>query len=191
MIDIKEILYTFAALFAIIDVTGSIPIVINIKHHGMAVKPMQISVICFLVMALFLIGGEKFLSGANIDMHGFAVAGAIILLVYAFEMTLGVHIIKNDECPQGTSAIIPLVFPLYAGAGALTTVIAMRTEYAMVNILIAVALNTAIIYFFLKYIDKLEKIIGPQVIYIITKILGIVLLAMASKMFVTNLQALL
>lgn len=190
MISIREILYTFAVLFAIIDVTGAIPIVINVKHQGLAVKPLQIALISFLVLTAFLIGGEQLLAAAHIDIHGFALAGAIILLVYALEMTLGVHIMNNEDCPKGASAIIPLVFPLIAGAGALTTVIAMRTEYAMINILIAIFLNMVIVYFVFKYIDRLEKIIGPQAIYIITKILGIVLLAMSSRMFVENLKAL-
>ena len=190
MISIHEILYTFAVLFAIIDVTGAIPIVINIKHQGMTIKPFQIALTSFAVLAVFLIGGEQLLSAAKIDIHGFALAGAIILLVYALEMTLGVHIMNNTDCPQGASAVIPLVFPLIAGAGAMTSVIAMRTEYAMINILIAIFLNMVVVFFVLKYIDKLEKIIGPQAIYVITKVLGIVLLATASRMFVENLKAL-
>lgn len=189
-ISIKEILQAFTVLFAIIDVTGSIPIVIKLKHQGMSIKPLQISLITFAVMVAFLIGGEQLLAAINVDLHAFALAGAFILLVYGIEMTLGVHIMRNDDCPEGTSAIIPLVFPLFAGAGALTTLISMRTTFAAVNIIIAVFLNIVLIYLMLKYIHTIERIIGPSAIYIITKLLGIVLLAVASKMFVDNLQAL-
>lgn len=189
-ISLKEIFSTFAVLYAIIDVTGAIPIVINIKHQGMAVKPLQISALTFAVMLAFLFGGERLLSAINVDLHAFALAGAFILLVYGIEMTLGVHIMKNDDCPEGTSAVIPLVFPLFAGAGALTTIISIRAEFAAINVIIAIILNVLIIYFVLKYIDKIEKIIGPQIIYIITKLLGIILLAMASRMFIVNLHAL-
>lgn len=189
-ISFKEIFSAFTVLFAIIDVTGAIPIIINIKHQGMAIKPLQISSITFAVMVAFLLGGESLLAAVNVDLHAFALAGAFILLIYGIEMTLGVHIMKNDDCPEGTSAVIPLVFPLFAGAGALTTIISIRAELAAINIILAILLNIIIIYIVLKYIDKIERVIGPQIIYIITKLLGIILLAVASRMFLVNLTAL-
>ena len=187
--NLSEIFSAFMVLFAIIDVTGSIPIVINLKHKGMAVKPFQVAGLSFLVMTVFLIGGEKVLDAIGVDLHAFALAGAFILLIYGIEMTLGVQIMKNDDCPKGTSAIIPLVFPLIAGAGCLTTIISMRAEMSMINVLIAILLNMIIVAFVYKYVDKIEKVLGPSAIYIITKILGIILLAMASRMFLVNLKA--
>ena len=187
--NLSEIFSAFMVLFAIIDVTGSIPIVINLKHKGMAVKPFQVAGLSFLVMTVFLIGGEKVLDAIGVDLHAFALAGAFILLIYGIEMTLGVQIMKNDDCPKGTSAIIPLVFPLIAGAGCLTTIISMRAEMAMINVLIAILLNMIIVALVYKYVDKIEKVLGPSAIYIITKILGIILLAMASRMFLVNLKA--
>jgi len=189
-LSLNEIFSAFTVLLAIIDITGAIPIVINLKHKGMVVKPFQVSFLSLLIMAAFLIGGERVLSAINVDIHAFALAGAFILLVYGIEMTLGVQIMKNDDCPKGTSAIIPLVFPLIAGAGALTTIISMRAEFAMMNVLIAIFLNMVLVFLVLKYIDKIEKMIGPSAIYIITKIFGIILLAMASRMFLVNLHAL-
>jgi len=188
--NLSEIFSAFTVLLAIIDITGAIPIIINLKRSGMAVKPLQVSLISFLIMAAFLIGGERILDAINVDIHAFALTGAFILLVYGIEMTLGVKIMKNDDCPKGTSAIIPLVFPLIAGAGALTTIISMRAEFEMVNVLVAILMNMILVFLVLKYIDKIEKIVGPSAIYILTKIFGIILLAMAARMFLVNLHAL-
>ena len=188
--NLSEIFSAFMVLFAIIDVTGSIPIVINLKHKGMTVRPFQVAGISFLVMAAFLIGGEKILDGIGVDIHAFALAGAFILLIYGIEMTLGVQIMKNDDCPKGTSAIIPLVFPLIAGAGCLTAIISMRAEMAMINVLAAIFLNMVVVATVYRHVDKIEKVLGPSGIYVITKILGIILLAMASRMFLVNLKAL-
>lgn len=187
--NLKEILSAFMILLAIIDVTGSIPIVIDLKRKGNIINPLKVAVISFLVMVVFLVGGEGLLALFSVDVHAFAVAGALILFVYGIEMTLGVQIMKNDS-PDGSATIVPLVFPLIAGAGALTTLISMRAEYASVNIVSAIFLNMVLVYVVFKYVDKLEKFMGPNTIYILRKIFGIILLAVSIRMFSVNIATL-
>lgn len=187
--NLKEIFSAFMILLAIIDVTGSIPIVIDLKRKGNIINPLKVAVISFLVMVVFLVGGEGLLALFSVDVHAFAVAGALILFVYGIEMTLGVQIMKNDS-PDGSATIVPLVFPLIAGAGALTTLISMRAEYASVNIVSAIFLNMVLVYVVFKYVDKLEKFMGPNTIYILRKIFGIILLAVSIRMFSVNIATL-
>lgn len=187
--NLKEIFSAFMILLAIIDVTGSIPIVIDLKRKGNIINPLKVAVISFIVMVVFLVGGEGLLALFNVDVHAFAVAGALILFVYGIEMTLGVQIMKNDS-PDGSATIVPLVFPLIAGAGALTTLISMRAEYDSVNIISAIFLNMVLVYIVFKYVDKLDKFMGPNTIYILRKIFGIILLAVSIRMFSVNIATL-
>ena len=177
-------------LLAIIDVTGAIPIVIDLKRKGNKINPMKVAVISFIVMLVFLIGGEGLLALFSVDVHAFAVAGALILFVYGIEMTLGVEIMKNDS-PDGSATIVPLVFPLIAGAGVLTTLISMRAEYEFSNIVVAIFLNMILVYVVFRYVEKLEKIMGPTTIYVLRKVFGIILLAVSIRMFTVNIATLL
>lgn len=184
--NLKEIFSAFMVLMAIIDPFGSIPVVIDLKSKGNIINPLKVSLISTLVMLVFLIGGEGILAIFSVDVHAFAVAGALILLVYAIEMTLGVQIMKNDS-PDGSATIVPLVFPLIAGAGVITTLISMRAEYQMVNIVMAVILNMILVFFILKYVERLQKHMGPNTLYILRKVFGIILLAISTRMLSVNL----
>ena len=184
--NIIEIFSAFIVLFAIIDITGSLPIIIDLKAKGAKISPFKVSAISFVILVAFLFAGEALLSLFGVDVHSFAVAGAIIIFIYGMEMTLGVEIMKNDG-PASAANVVPIIFPLIAGAGVLTTLISMRAEYAMENIIVAIALNMVVVFFVLKYVDWVERVLGPTVIYILRKIFGIILLAMAVKLFTANL----
>ena len=184
--NVKEIISAFIVLFAIIDITGSLPIVIGLKEKGAKIVPLKVALISFVILVAFLFAGEGLLSLFGVDIHSFAVAGAIIIFIYGMEMTLGVEIMKNDG-PASAANVVPIIFPLIAGAGVLTTLISMRAEYAMENIIVAIALNMVVVFFVLKYVGWVERKLGPTVIYILRKIFGIILLAMAVKLFTANI----
>ena len=135
-------------------------------------------------------GGEGLLSIFNVDIHAFAVAGALILFIYGLEMTFGLHIANDNDGPKEAASIVPLVFPLIAGAGSLTTLVSMRAEFRQENIIVAVFLNMVIAFFVLKYLDKFEKIVGPSLIYVLRKIFGVILLAISIKLFASNVATL-
>ena len=182
----KEIISAFIVLFAIIDITGSIPIIIDLRSKGAKISPLRVSLISFVILVAFLFAGEGLLSLFGVEINSFAVAGSIVIFIYGMEMILGREIINNDG-PASAANAVPIIFPLIAGAGVLTTLISMRAEYAMQNIIVAIALNMVVVYFMLKYVDWVERVLGPTVIYILRKIFGIILLAMAVKLFTANL----
>lgn len=186
MFDLKEIISAFIVLFAIIDITGSIPIILGLRSKGAQITPMRVSLISCVILIAFLFAGEGLLSLFGVDVHSFAVAGAIIIFIYGMEMTINVEIIKNDG-PASAANVVPIIFPLIAGAGVLTTLISMRAEYAVQNIIVAIVLNMVVVFFALKYLEKVEQLLGPNVIYILRKIFGIILLAMAVKLFTANI----
>jgi len=184
----KEIISAFIVLFAIIDITGSIPIIIDLRGKGAKISPLRVSLISFVILVAFLYAGEGLLSLFGVEINSFAVAGAIIIFIYGMEMILGREIINNDG-PASAANAVPIIFPLIAGAGVLTTLISMRAEYAIQNIIVAIALNMVVVYFVLKYVDWVERVLGPTVIYILRKIFGIILIAIAVKLFTTNLAS--
>lgn len=185
-IDFKEILTAFLVMFAVIDITGSIPIILDMRQKGSKIRSGQIALISFILFVVFLFLGESLLKFFNVDIPSFAVAGAVILLALAIEMSFNITIFKNDSPTEG-SVIVPLVFPLIAGAGALTTSLSLRAECATVNIIIAIALNMVVVWLVLRYIVWVEKLIGKNGIYIVRKVFGVVLLAMSVKLIVSNL----
>lgn len=188
MISFTEILGSFLVLFAIIDITGSIPIFLSLKQSGNKFVPWQAALISLLLMVLFFYMGDALLKLFGVDIQSFAVAGSIVLFIMAFEMILGVEIFKTDS-GAGGSTVVPIAFPLIAGPGALTTIISLRAEYADLNILIALLLNIVIDFLVLKYIDKLERILGATLISILRKFFGVILLAIGVKLLTTNLGA--
>ncbi len=186
--SLNEITSCFMVLFAIIDVIGSIPIIVNIKNRVGYIQARKTSlVVCFLLIS-FLFVGEKLLKIIGIDVYSFAVAGAFVLFVIALEMILGIEINKMDE-PRSAS-IVPLAFPLIAGAGSLTAVLALKAEYHTENIIIAIILNTLVVYLVLKYCGKLEQILGPGFISVMKKVFGVILLAISIKLFTANIASL-
>jgi multiple antibiotic resistance protein len=188
--NLKEILSAFVVLFAIIDITGSIPVIVDLRQRKGKIEAGKVSLISFLTMVIFLIGGEAILNLFGVNVSSFAVAGSIVIFVLAAEMIFDVRIFK-DESPSEASYIVPLVFPLIAGAGAFTTLLSLRAEYSILNIIIAVALNMMVVYGVLKATDKIERFLGKGTIYILRKFFGIILLAIAVKLFTSNLDPLL
>ncbi len=188
--SIQEILTTFLVLFSVIDITGSIPIIININNCGKKVKAEKAALLSLIILIVFLFAGEALLRLFNTDIASFAVAGSLILFALAVEMLLDVEIFRYDN-PKGDTTIVPVVFPLIAGAGTLTTTLSLRAEYHIINIIAAIVINIVLVYFVLKKVNFVEKIIGKGGIYILKKFFGIILLAMSVKLFISNLNILL
>jgi len=190
-LNFKEIFTAFMILFAVIDIVGNIPIIIDLRKKAGHIQSEKASLIALAIMILFLFLGKSILSLIGIDVHSFAVAGAFILFFIALEMILGITLYKDDEGDAMTASVFPLAFPLIAGPGSLTTLLSLRSEFQIKNIIIAVVLNVILIYLVLKTSVKIEKIIGNNGIKIIRKIFGVILLAIAVKLFATNIQDLL
>lgn len=187
--SIQEIASCFMVLFAIIDIFGSVPVIVSIKSKVGYLQAKKTTLVACAIMISFLFVGDKLLKLIGIDVYSFAVAGALVLFVIALEMILGIEINKIDE-PHSAS-IIPLAFPLIAGAGALTAVLALKAEYHTENIIIAIFLNMVVVYLVLRYSGKLEQILGQGVISIMKKVFGIILLAISIKLFTANITSLL
>lgn len=185
-----QIASAFMVLFAIIDILGSIPIILNLKRKSKEVHAFRASAIALSILVLFLFSGEWILKLFHVDIQSFAVAGSLIIFIFALEMILDVEIFHNQG-PEGSSSIVPLAFPLIAGPGSFTTLLSLRAEYAMENILVALGLNLLFVYVVLRSTSRIEKIIGEGGIYIIRKFFGIILLAIAVKLFTTNIGRLL
>ncbi len=186
MISLVEIFSTFLVMFAIIDITGSIPIFISMRDQGKSIKPLQATTVALLLFVAFYYLGDALLRLFSIDSASFAVAGALVLFILALEMVLGREIIKNDTCTSGAS-IVPVAFPLIAGPGAITALISLRAEYATVNILIGLLLNIILDYFVIRFLDKIANRLGADIIYVLRKFFGVILLAMSVKLFAGNL----
>ncbi|MBP1675579.1 MAG: multiple antibiotic resistance (MarC)-related protein [Bacteroidetes bacterium] len=185
-----QITSAFMVLFAIIDILGSIPIILNIKKKSNKIYALRASSVALGILVLFLFTGEGILKLFNVDIQSFAVAGALVIFIFAIEMILDVEIFRNKG-PEGGSSIVPLAFPLIAGPGSFTTLLSLRAEYATENILVALVLNLAFVYLVLKSTSKIEKFIGEAGIYILRKFFGIILLAISVKLFTSNLGTLL
>ena len=185
----KEIISAFMVLFAIIDITGSIPVILDIKSKGGKVQAFPAAVGSFVVFVLFLFAGEGLLSLFGVDIRSFAVAGSIVIFVLAVEMIMGIELMKNDG-PDGSATFVPIIFPLIAGAGTLTTLLSMRAEYHLENIIVAVVLNMIVVFLVLSNLDRIEKILGRGLIYVSRKFFGIILLAIAVKLFASNFMQL-
>ena len=188
-IILKEIITATLILFAVIDIVGSIPIIIDLRQKVGHIQSEKASFVAIVIMIAFLFIGERILSLIGVDVNSFAVAGAFILLFLAFEMILGVQLFKDDS-PK-TASVVPLAFPLIAGAGTMTTIISLKAAYQTVNIIIAIMINMIFVYAVLKSSKKIEGFFGEGGIAIIRKVFGIILLAIAVKLFTTNIQGLL
>ena len=190
--NIKEILTAFMVLFAVIDIIGNIPIVIDLRKKAGHIQSEKASLIAGFIMIIFLFLGQSLLSLIGIDVNSFAVAGSFILFFIALEMILGITLYKDDSGGSAsmTTTVFPLAFPLIAGPGSLTTLLSLRAEFAIENIIIAVVLNVIFLYIVLKTSSKIERLIGPTGIQIIRKVFGVILLAIAVKLFATNIKEL-
>lgn len=186
LINLKEIATASMVLFAVIDIIGSIPIIINLRQKVGHIESEKASVVALLIMVVFLFIGDQILGLIGIDVYSFAVAGSILIFFIAIEMILGITLYKDDE-PE-TASIVPIAFPLIAGAGTMTTLMSMRAAYADINIIIAIIINVALVYVVLKLSGKIGAWLGKGGIGIIRKIFGIILMAIAVKLFTGNIQ---
>jgi multiple antibiotic resistance protein len=178
--DVKEIFTAGMVLFAVIDIIGSIPIVISLRAKVGHIQSEKASIVSAVIMIAFLFVGEEILKLIGIDTNSFAVAGSFIIFFLAIEMVLGISLYKDEE-PE-TASIVPLAFPMIAGAGTLTSLLSLRAEYHVINIIVAILINI------IKSSQKIENLLGRSGINIIRKIFGVVLLAIAVKLFTTNIQ---
>jgi multiple antibiotic resistance protein len=189
--NFKEIFTAFMVLFAVIDIVGNIPIIIDLRKKVGHIQSEKASLIAGVIMIVFLFLGQSLLELIGIDVYSFAVAGSFILFFIALEMILGITLYKDDDESESiTATVFPLAFPLIAGPGSLTTLLSLRAEFYIENIIIAVLCNVVVIYIVLKTSPKIERIIGANGIKIIRKIFGVILLAIAVKLFTANIKAL-
>lgn len=185
-----EFFEAFMVLFAVIDIVGSIPIIIKVKSSVGDIHPWRISLVSLGIMIAFLVLGKSILSLFHVEVEEFAVAGALILFAMALEMVMGVELFKDEGVNGKTASIVPLAFPIIAGAGSMTTIISLRAEYEMINIVLAIVINISVVFFVLKLTKRIESFLGSAGIAILKKVFGIILLAIAIKLFASNIPAL-
>jgi multiple antibiotic resistance protein len=185
MINAVEIFAAFMVLFAIIDILGSIPIILDLKKKAGVINSERVTFVAFLIMIGFLFIGDPLLSVFGVDISSFAIAGSFVVFLLGLEMVLGIELFKHDSPGKG-GVIVPLAFPLIAGAGSITTMLSLKAEYATINILIALTLNMLFVYLVLRLTKWFERILGPGGVHILRKFFGIILLAIAVKLFLSN-----
>lgn len=189
-LNVQEIVSAFIVLFAVLDVLGSTPIIIDLKTKGRPVNALQATSISTGLLLGFFFAGDVVLRLFSVDIASFAVAGALVIFLMSLEMILDIEIFKNLG-PIKEATLVPVVFPLLAGAGSFTTLLSLRAEYASVNIIIGLLLNMLFVYFVLRATDKVEQVISKSAIYLLRKFFGIILLAISVRLFTANIAALL
>ena len=188
MFDVKEIFTAGMILFAVIDIIGSTPVIIGLRQKVGHIQSEKASLVALVIMIGFLFVGEEILNLIGIDVNSFAVAGSIIIFFLALEMILGIQFYK-EESPE-TASIVPIAFPIIAGAGTLTTLLSLRAEFAAANIIAAIVINIFVVYIVLKSSKSIERFLGSSGISVVQKIFGVILLAIAVKLFANNSQQL-
>jgi multiple antibiotic resistance protein len=189
-IQVSQIASAFIVLFAVIDVLGATPIIIDLKTKGRPVNALHATLISGALLVGFFFAGDAMLRLFSVDISSFAVAGSLVIFLMALEMILDIEIFKNIG-PIKEATLVPVVFPLIAGAGSFTTLLSLRAEYASVNILIGLALNLLFVYCVLRATERVESIISKSAIYLMRKFFGIILLAISVRLFTSNLHSLL
>lgn len=185
-LSLKDIVTVSMILFSVIDIVGSIPAIIEIRRKTGSIHPEKTSLVALIIMIVFLFVGQNILEFIGLDLSSFAIAGSLVLFFLALEMILGIKFYK-DEMPE-TASIVPIAFPLIAGSGTMTTLLSLRSEYDAVTILVGVLLNMILVYLCLKNLGFLEKLLGNTGIAILRKVFGFILLAIAVKLFRSNLS---
>ena len=187
-LDLREIITVGMVLFAVIDIIGSIPIIIGLRAKFGHIESEKASLVSGVIMITFLFIGEELLKLIGIDVNSFAVAGSFVLFFLALEMILGIRIYRDEEA--SSASIVPIAFPLIAGAGTMTTLLSLRSQFHTANIIIAIILNIIIVYIVLKSSSKIERMLGKNGLGVIRKTFGVVLLAIAVKLFAANVKGL-
>jgi len=186
--NFTEVLSASMILFAVIDIVGSVPIILDLRQKTGHIQSEKASLVALILMVVFLFVGESILNLIGIDVNSFAVAGSFILFFLALEMILGIRLYK-DDAPE-TASIVPIAFPLIAGAGTMTALLSLRAEFAVQNIIVAIVVNIILVYAVLKLSGQIEKLLGNGGIAILRKVFGVILLAIAVKLFTTNIMGL-
>lgn len=187
--DLTQIVSAFVVLFAIIDVLGSVPLFLSFKSDQRVISPLQASVYAFVILVAFLFAGKLVLNLFHVDVSSFAVAGSLVILIVSIEMIFGIEVFKNDA-PGGSRTLVPIAFPLIAGPGTFTALLSMRAEYATVNIIAALFLNMIIVFMVLRYLDVVHRLLGAGGVYVMRKFFGVILMAIAVRLFTANIHTL-
>ncbi len=191
MFDWNEILKSTMVMFAVIDIVGSIPVILDIKKKAGDIHPARASLVALGLMLAFLILGEGIINFLGIDVNSFAVAGSFIIFFMSLEMILGIQLFKQDPNSMKAATIVPVAFPLIAGAGSMTSIVSLRAEFSQPNIAVAIFVNMAFVYVVLRLTGRIEKLLGEGGIAVLQKVFGIILLAIAVKLFTSNVTHLL
>jgi multiple antibiotic resistance protein len=184
-VSIKELLTVSFTLFAIIDIIGSIPILISLKRKMGGIREFRATIISGALMILFLFTGEPFLNLLGLDVGSFAVGGSIVIFILGLEMVLGLEFFKSEKDIRAAT-VVPIAFPLIAGSGTLTTIISLKANYNQTTVLLGILINLIVVYAVLKSLSFLERLLGPAGLIAVRKFFGVVLLAIAVKIFATN-----
>lgn len=187
--NFQEFISAFIILFAVIDAVGSTPIIISLRESGKTIKPTKATLLSTLLLVAFFYAGDVMLKLFHVDIASFAVAGSIVIFLMAIEMLLDVEIFKFKG-PTSEATIVPLVFPLIAGAGSFTTLLSLRAEYADINILLGLLVNMGFVFFVLTMTDKVQRWMGKGGVYVVRKFFGVILMAVAVRLFTDNIAEL-
>ncbi|MBL7705775.1 MAG: MarC family protein [Taibaiella sp.] len=187
--NISEIVTVSLTLFAVIDILGSIPLLINIKRKMGGISSLTATVVSGALMILFFLAGNDILRFMGLDVSSFAIAGSIIIFILGLEMILGIEFFKPDGGSAKTGSIVPIAFPMIAGSGTLTTILSLKASYHYYNVLIGILVNLVIIFIAIRSLSLLEKLLGPAGILVIRKFFGVILIAIAVKIFKENALA--
>ncbi|NJM93969.1 MAG: MarC family protein [Cytophagales bacterium] len=186
MFSLQQIISVTLILFSVIDILGSVPIVIELRKKTGTIHSGRATVISGIIMLVFLFIGEYVLKLLALDVASFSIAGAFVMFIIGMEMILGITLFREDVSDSKTASVVPLAFPLIAGAGTMTTLISLRAEYSYANILVGIVINLALVYAVLKSSTWLERKLGKAGFNVVRKVFGIILLAMAIKLFKNN-----
>lgn len=197
MLNLTEIGKAFLILFAVIDIVGGIPMILQVRQKAGKIFPLRAMLVSLGIMVVFLYVGEKILGVVGVDVRSFAVAGSLVLFFIALEMVLGIRLFKEDTSAPGLPSddpkvysVVPLAFPVIAGAGTITTILSLRAEFQSVNILIAIVLNMVPVLLVLMLTGRIERLLGRVGLIVLRKAFGIILLAISIKLFAANITQL-
>ncbi len=188
MISWEGLFKSTMVLFAVIDIIGSIPILVDVKQKAGDIHAGRATLVALGIMLAFLILGERIIGFLGVDVNSFAVAGSFVLFFMALEMVLGIELFKQDARAMKTATIVPVAFPLIAGAGSMTSIISLRAEFSQINIALAILINMVLVFMVLRNLARLERFLGEGGIAVLQKVFGIILLAIAVKLFTSNIQ---
>ncbi|HCA83178.1 MAG TPA: hypothetical protein DEP18_05275 [Flavobacteriales bacterium] len=188
--DFAQVATATMVLFAVIDILGSVPLIIEIRKKAGEIFPMKATMVSLLIMVAFLFLGESILKIIGINVNAFAVAGSFVLFLMGIEMILGVRLFREEEGNAKAASIVPLAFPIIAGAGTMTTILSLRAEFEAINIIIAIVINSLFVYMVLRLTNRIERLLGPGGLIVLRKVFGIICLALAVKLFSSNIKEL-